>query len=390
MSGLENLKNSSSIVPYRLEQPLSDDDDFSDFPLKGPPLSNVIALTGKELDPGAINKFIAGAAPGKLALRFSVDEAKVVDAFDFMSFATDTYFSIYGPSRGTEQGEYLETITERPSRTEADWRPGKDDRRHWFYHDGREIKETLLIYMIVDGRVIAFRARSSALRPMKDMLNRAGRLSARYPVEVNGKVENQLFHGPLISKWRMSTFEHREAFRYWTPLPTLLGKLGEAGGPSFEEYLFARRARETFRQNGLLLNKSPLIEPPHVPQPPLLSDGKPAFTTGPQAPRRRVRKPPACLSRRLRRFRPGRRYPILTMCSVVGPAARRLRGGSGILPTAKPGMISEKNTRQFSGARYRDRARRQENRRRRLSVPLPLSLAQARRPQPEPERQGRR
>ena len=284
MSGLVNLKNSSSIVPYRLQRPLSDDDDFSDFPLKGPPLSNVIALTGKELDPGAINKFIAGAAPGKLALRFSVDEAKVVDAFDFISFATDTYFSIYGPSRGTDQGEYLETITERPSRTEADWRPGKDDRRHWLYHDGREIKETLLIYMIVDGRVIAFRARSSALRPMKDMLNRAGRLSARYPVEVNGKVENQLFHGPLISKWRMSTFEHREAFRYWTPLPTLLGKLGETGGPSFEEYLFARQARETFRQSGLLLNESPLIEPPHVPPPPLLSDGKPAFTTGPQPP----------------------------------------------------------------------------------------------------------
>ena len=134
----------------------------------------------------------------------------MVDAFDFMSFATDTYFSIYGPSRGTEQGEYLETITERPSRTEADWRPGKDGRRHWLYHDGREIKETLLIYMIVDGRVIAFRARSSALQPTKDMLNRAGRLSARYPVEVNGKVENQLFHGPLISKWRMSTFEHRK------------------------------------------------------------------------------------------------------------------------------------------------------------------------------------
>src|SRR5580704_7173112 len=261
MSGLEHLKNSSSVVPYRLQQPLSDDDDFSDFPLRGPPLSNVIALTGKELDPGAITKFIAGAAPGKLALRFSADEAKVVDAFDFLSFATDTYFSMYGPSRGSEQGEYLETITERPSRAEADWRLRKDGRRHWLYRDGREIKETLLIYMIADGRVIAFRARSSALRPMKDMLDRAGRLSARYPVEVNGTVEKQLFHGPLVSKWRMSTFEHRDGFRYWTPLPTLLGKLGEKGGPSFEEYLFARRARESFRQDGLLLG-APALAPP--------------------------------------------------------------------------------------------------------------------------------
>jgi hypothetical protein len=284
MSGLENLKDSSSIVPYQLQQPLSDDDDFSDFPLKGPPLSNVIALTGKELDPAAINKFITGAAPGKLALGFSVDEAKVVASFDFLSFATDTYFSIYGPTRETEQGEYLETITERPSRTEADWRPGKDGRRHWFYHDGREIKETLLIYMIVDGRVIAFRARSSALRPMKDTINRAGRLWVRYPVEMDGKVEDKLFHGPLISKWRMSTFEHREGFRYWTPLPMLLGKLGEKGGPTFEEYLFARQARKTFRQNRLWLNESPLIEPPRAPPAPLLSDGKPAFTTGPQPP----------------------------------------------------------------------------------------------------------
>jgi hypothetical protein len=290
MSGLENLKDSSSIVPYQLQQPLSDDDDFSDFPLKGPPLSNVIALTGKELDPAAINKFIAGAAPGKLALRFSVDEAKVVGSFDFLSFATDTYFSIYGPTRGTDQGEYLETITDRPSRTEADWRLGKDGRRHWFYQDGREIKETLLIYMIVDGRVIAFRARSSALRPMKDMLNRAGRLLARYPVEVNGKVENQLFHGPLVSKWRMSTFEHREAFRYWTPLPTLLGKLGQKGGPSFEEYLFARRARESFRQDGLLLG-APALAPPEpppaieskasIPLPP--QSAKITVTSGPQA-----------------------------------------------------------------------------------------------------------
>src|SRR5262249_45337724 len=155
--------------------------------------------------PGATNKFIPGAAPGKLALRFSVDEAKVVDAFDFMSFATDTYFSIYGPSRGVEQGEYLETIAERPSRAEREWKPGADGRKHWFYHDGREIKETLLTYMIVDGRVICFRARGSALRPMKEMLDRAGRLSTRYPVEVNGKVENKFFHGPLISKWRMST-----------------------------------------------------------------------------------------------------------------------------------------------------------------------------------------
>jgi hypothetical protein len=87
--------------------------------------------------------------------------------------------------------------------------------------------------MIVDGRVIAFRARSSALRPIKEMLNRAGRLSVRYPVEVNGKVENRLFHGPLVSKWRMSTFEHREGFRYWTPLPTLLGKARRTGRTQF-------------------------------------------------------------------------------------------------------------------------------------------------------------
>jgi hypothetical protein len=320
VSGLANLKNSSSIVPYRLEQPLNDDDDFSDFPLKGPPLSNVIALTGKELDPGAINKFIAGPAPGKLALRFSVDEAKVVDAFDFMSFATSTYFSIYGPSRGTEQGEYLETITERPSRTEADWRPGKDGRKRWLYQDGREIKETLLIYMIVDGRVIAFRARSSALRPMKDMLDQAGRLWARYPVEVNGKVKNQLFHGPLVSKWRMETFEHRAAFRQ---------------DPAADAARQARRSTRTqFRGVSPRPAGARKLQAKRAPAQRVAVDRAAA----PATPKRRQagihnrpaaaafvaprRSSPACLSRRVRRLRPGRRYPVLTMCSVVGPAAR--------------------------------------------------------------------
>jgi hypothetical protein len=288
---MSDPKNTSSIVPYQLQQPLSDDDDFSDFPLKGPPLSNVIALTGKELDQSATGVFIVGAAPGKLALRFSADEAKVVDTFDFTAFATDTYFRIYAPSRGTEQrGAYLETITERPSRAESEWKQGADGRKHWFYHNGREIKETLLTYMIVDGRVICFRARGSALRPMKDTIDRAGRLSVRYPVEIDGKVENKPFHGPLISKWRMSTCEHREGFRYWTPLSMLLGKLGEAGGPSFEEYLFARQARESFRQDGLLLGAPALApsEPPPaieskalIPQPP--QRAKITITSGHQA-----------------------------------------------------------------------------------------------------------
>jgi len=82
----------------------------------------------------------------------------------------------------------------------------------------------------------------------------------------------------------MSTFEHRDGFRYWTPLPTLLGKLGEKGGPTFEDYLFARQARDSFPQSGVLLNESPLVEPPHVPPSPLRSDGKPVLTTGPQPP----------------------------------------------------------------------------------------------------------
>jgi hypothetical protein len=291
---MTNLKTSSSITPYRLEQPLGDDDDFSDFPLRGPPLSNIIALTAKELDRNAVGKYIKGSEPGQIVLRFGVDDARAVVSFDFISFGVDTYFTIYEPARGTERGDYLDTITKRPSKAEADWQTGADGRRHWLYEDGREIKETIIVYMVVDGRVIAFRARSSALQSTRDLLNRATRMS----IEEDGEVKNKLFHGPLISKWRMTTLEHLKPHRYWTPVPTLLGKLGQEGGPSFEEYLFAKQARESFRQSGVLLDEAPAIAPPGPPAPTLaIERGSQTVTTGKQprdyASRRDEAPPPA-------------------------------------------------------------------------------------------------
>ena len=279
MSVPESFKHNTSIIsPYRLslEQraKLNDEDDFSDFPLKGPPTSNVVHLTSKDLDPTS-NKFVEGAAPGLISLRFSTDEAKAAKSFDFTPFALDQFFRVYEPSHAAEQGDYIETLTKKPP--EAKWREGTDGRRHCLFADGREVKETKIVYLIVDRRIIAFTAYSRALKPINDMIDRAGRLSGKYPFETDGKVEIKHFHGPLISKWNMTTLEHRQgAYRWWTPHPMFLGKLGEKNGPSIDEYFFTKQVRENFRE-GVLLWNEPTAQTPALK----------ASSASPTLPRRR-------------------------------------------------------------------------------------------------------
>jgi hypothetical protein len=86
---------------------------------------------------------------------------------------------------------------------------------------GRIETGTLLIYMIVDGQVIAFRARSSALRPMKDMLDRAGRLAARYPVEAPGSIQ-RIFLG-----WKMGKAQVDKPKMALGPMKGTVARLGE-------------------------------------------------------------------------------------------------------------------------------------------------------------------
>ena len=217
---------------------LAGDDNFEDFPLKGPPRSGVIQSAGKELDP-ASPKFIPGAQAGLIGLRFSRDESKAVRNFNFIPFATEPTFNVYEPSVGTVQGGLVNSFKQRPR--EARWQTDANGRRRCMLPDGNIVKESRLVYMVVGGRIIAFEAHSSGLTPIYDMLDRCGRFSATLPGETKPT------RAPFVSKWCMGVTERREGqFRWFMPNPELIGKLGEPSGPTIDEVRFAQQVRALF------------------------------------------------------------------------------------------------------------------------------------------------
>jgi hypothetical protein len=245
------------------------EDTFAYIPIKGPPRSGVIQNAGKELDP-ASTKFVPGAQPGLLALRFSRDECKAVASFPFVLFASMPLFNVYEPTVGTVQGGYVGTFKERPGN--ARWQADINGRRRCLPPDGNVVKESRDLYLIVGGRPVAFETHSSGLTPISDMLDRMARHTGTHPSEPKP------IRGPFVGKWRMSTTERREgSHRWWTPNPELLGKLGEPGGPTIDEVRFARQARAIFLDGGTLWGDStPAVEAPRAARLQEVTSGPPA------------------------------------------------------------------------------------------------------------------
>ena len=200
-------------------------------------------------------------------MRFGVGDDEVVKAFDFMPFAAESYFFVYEPDRGIERGAYVETLNEKPAG--ARWQADDIGRQRCLLPNGNEVRETKVTYMIVDGtRIIAFAAHSSGLKPINEMLDKCARLSVKRSFDTDGKIETVSLRGPIISKWRMTTLEKRQnAYRWWVPNATFLGKLGDPNGPSTEECLFARRVRDDFRQSGFWTEAALAPTAPELPKP---------------------------------------------------------------------------------------------------------------------------
>ena len=85
----------------------------------------------------------------------------------------------------------------------------------------------------------------------KDMLRRAGRKAAGEEVA-----------NPVLIKWRMtSRAGGGNGNRWQLPEPTVIGRFGEANGPTIEEVRAAARLRKAFKQ-GLPW----ALEPPEPPR----------------------------------------------------------------------------------------------------------------------------
>jgi hypothetical protein len=226
---------------------LAQTDAYDDVPSRGPVLSAVIQPSGREMYSDS-PKYIADAKPGMIALRFSADEASAVTSFACIPFAAQTRFNIFEPDTGTEQGAYVDTLPTKPS--EATWRPNAQGKKKLLLPDASTVQEQRIVYVTVDGRPIAFEAHSTALKATNDWLDRAKSIRVDYAPS-GGTPER--FRGMPFARWKVSVLERREASYCWfTPQVTLIGRLGEEGGPTLAEALAARRMRESFVQEGVI------------------------------------------------------------------------------------------------------------------------------------------
>jgi hypothetical protein len=101
----------------------------------------------------------------------------------------------------------------------------------------------------------------------KDMLRRAAR---------KVMVDGALVSNPALIKWRMtSRFASGDGNRWPVPVPTIVGRFGEANGPTADQVGLAAKLRKAFQQ-GLPMGE----EPPTPPSEAIERTPRPVITSG--------------------------------------------------------------------------------------------------------------
>ena len=109
---------------------------------------------------------------------------------------------------------------------------------------GNKVVPTIGVSMVVNGYGVVYDAYGTAFAPTKELVIRAERL--RVKVEVDGKAEQ--LRGCTLGKFRFTSRFEKKAYTYPVPVMTLIGKLGEADGPTIEEWRLALDLRQAFKE----------------------------------------------------------------------------------------------------------------------------------------------
>ena len=271
-----------------------------DLPSGMPPLAALLQSTSLQLQPGN-----EGYVPGAVMGDFVVPRdgglvlVKGATGITFVPVGFETTWPQFRPFR---QGWAGVTHAEKPAN--ALWlkpektvdyagreRPASPDGKEGHYlidvdgKPGDKIEETLYLHMLVlpgDGHPphgVSFAFHSTSLSIGNDFEKRAERLQ----VEIDGKP----LKGYVVGKWKLSS-EYKEndtGFGWHKPVLSLIGKLGEAHGPSITEMRQAARLRASFKQGSAWVASGPAmvandhqtldgaLDGPPKPPPPSFIDG---------------------------------------------------------------------------------------------------------------------
>jgi hypothetical protein len=110
---------------------------------------------------------------------------------------------------------------------------------------GNRVKPTVTAYGLVNGHGVSYAMYGTAYSVARDWVNRAERLRAK--VEIDGKLEE--IRGCTLGLFLLtSRLEKKGSFTYPMPVVTPVGKLGDANGPSVEQWRLAKRLRQALKQ----------------------------------------------------------------------------------------------------------------------------------------------
>jgi hypothetical protein len=200
------------------------------------------------------------------------DKSIPVERFRSIVFAFTEDFREYRPNRG---GLACPPYSEMPA--DARW---YDDRTPLgnYRDNGNIVEDTINCFMLVVGLRPTtfggvFRFARTSLTVGRDLGNRAQRL----------KVEGENIAGMIIGMWEWSSRHVPKpgGKSYYSPVLTLVGKLGEAKGPSLEWVRFAAQLRQKFKE-GLPWAPEPPV-PPGELEKPAAQQGSVTIKSGKQA-----------------------------------------------------------------------------------------------------------
>jgi hypothetical protein len=215
-----------------------------------------------ELTPGD-----ARHVPGLVIGGFAVPQGDVKvafnDGFEFLLVGLTLDHPQYGADTAAGRGRYVTSHGVNMPR-EARWLdagPGVSKSGHYL-PNGDKIVQTVTGHMLVGGFGCGYDFYGSAFKVGKALAISAQRLRAIGEDETGKRIE---VRGCTLGRWRMTSFfEKKGAYTYPVPKATRIGKLGEAGGPTLEEWRVLQSLRQAFREGEEWMPME-AIEPPAPP-----------------------------------------------------------------------------------------------------------------------------
>jgi hypothetical protein len=170
------------------------------------------------------------------------------------------------PSSREEGSQPIDKLWQRPPRTEADWIKGGPMKEGLYYISGPRkglfIAENWEFHCILGEHETVIRFNGSATTRGREMARRCANSSVQMQLSDGSP---QRVAGAPLTVWKITTMQEQGGFGpYWVPVPEMLGKLGEAAGPSFAEWQELERRRVELQEE-LVAGGMPLLAM-HTPE----------------------------------------------------------------------------------------------------------------------------